>query len=191
LLVDRRVIATGTRVVNVAKVKVHCQMYLTLAIKNLFGVTPGKRKPAWHISVDADRLRFGRMLIWLHRVVAPAVNIIDGVDAMERRGPRGGDMRRIGMLAASPDAVALDRVVTEVLGLDPSKHHALQSAASLEHGAWSMEQIDVRGAAIEELRVRDFKEAPVANLGFSVPRPARSLIRQVFLRSFPQHVRSQ
>lgn len=189
LLIDRRCVEPGTRLVNLAKAKVHCQMYVTFAIKNLFGVVSGRRKAMWHISVDGDRRRFGRMLIWLHRLVRPAVNIVDAVDAMERMGPRKGDMRRVGLLAAAVDAVALDRVMTEVLGLSPGKHHALQAARELGWGAWDLDQIDVRGEAIDAVRVADFKEAPVADLAFSVPRMIRGFIRQVFLRTFPQHGR--
>jgi uncharacterized protein (DUF362 family) len=189
LLVDRRVMAPGARVVNLGKAKVHCQMYVTFAIKNLFGVVPGRRKAMWHISVDADRQRFGRMLIWLHRAVDPAVNIVDGVDAMERMGPRKGDMRRVGVLVASRDAVALDRVMIEVLGLAPAKHHALRAAEELGHGAWDLDQIELLGTPIDEVRVFDFQEAPVSDLAFSIPRIARGIIRQVFLRAFPQHAR--
>lgn len=189
LLIDRRVLEPGTRVVNLGKAKVHCQMYVTMAIKNLFGVVPGRRKAMWHLSVDGDRRRFGRMLIWLHRVVRPAVSIVDCVDAMERMGPRRGVMRRVGLLAASPDAVALDRVLTEVLGLDPAKHHALRAAEDLGHGAWDLEQIDVRGERLADVRVLGFQEAPVVDLAFSLPRVVRGFIRQVFLRTFPQHAR--
>jgi uncharacterized protein (DUF362 family) len=191
LLIDRRVVEPGTRLVNLGKAKVHCQMYATLAIKNLFGVVPGRRKAMWHISVDADRRRFGRMLVWLHRAVRPAVNIVDCVDAMERMGPRKGDMRRVGLLAASPDAVALDRVLIEVLGFDPAKHHALRAAEELGHGAWDLSQIEVLGERIEDVRVYGFKEAPVADLAFSLPRLLRGFIRQIFLRTFPQHETSR
>jgi uncharacterized protein (DUF362 family) len=187
LLVDRRVMEPGTRVVNLGKAKVHGQMYATFAIKNLFGVVSGRRKAMWHISVDGDRRRFGRMLVWLHRLVQPAVNIVDAIDAMERRGPRKGDMRRVGLLAASTDAVALDRVMIEVLGLDPMKHHALQAAREISHGAWELDQIEIIGEAIESVRVANFVEAVEADLAFSVPRLVRGFIRHLFLRHFPQH----
>jgi uncharacterized protein (DUF362 family) len=189
MIVDRRLIEPGTRVINLPKAKVHGQMYLTLAIKNLFGVIPGKRKPVWHLSVDGDRRRFGRMLLWLHRVVQPAVHIIDCIDAMERRGPRRGDMRRVGLIAASPDAVALDRVITEILGLDWEKHHALQAARDIKQGAWDLEAIDVIGEAIEAVRVEDFKEAQPVDLAFKSPRFVRRLLTRMIYRDFPQHDR--
>ncbi len=187
LLVDPRVMEPGTRLINLAKAKVHGQMYASLAIKNLFGVVAGRRKAMWHISVDADRRRFGRMLIWLHRLVKPAAHIVDAVDAMERRGPRHGDLRRVAVIAAATDAVALDRVLAEVLGLDPAKHHALQAARELGEGMWDLDQIEVVGETIAAMRVEGFREAAEADLAFSMPRMMRGFIRQIFLRTFPKH----
>jgi uncharacterized protein (DUF362 family) len=189
LVIDGRLIEPGTRVINLPKAKVHGQMYVTLAIKNLFGAICGKRKPLWHVSVDTDRVRFGRMLMWIHHVIQPALHVIDCIDAMERRGPRGGDMRRVGVIAASCDAAALDRVIVEVLGLDPEKHHALLAARELGMGATDLDRIEVLGEAIDAVRVEGFHEARQVDLGFNLPRPLRFLLRRVLMRRFPQHDR--
>ncbi|MBN1477841.1 DUF362 domain-containing protein [Candidatus Sumerlaeota bacterium] len=187
LVIDRRLIEPGTRIINLPKAKVHGQMYVTLAIKNLFGAICGKRKPLWHVSVDADRVRFGRMLVWLHRVIQPALHVIDCIDAMERKGPRGGDMRRVGLIAASCDAAALDRVIVEVLGLDPERHHALVAARQLGMGATELDEISVLGEAIDAVRVEGFQEARQTDLAFHIPRPLRFLMLRVLMRGVPQH----
>ena len=42
------------RIINLPKVKSHCQMTMTLCIKNLFGLVIGKRKPALHCLVKIN-----------------------------------------------------------------------------------------------------------------------------------------
>jgi len=48
-------------IINMPKVKSHCQMEMTLAIKNLFGLVIGKRKPVLHCLVKNDKIKFGKM----------------------------------------------------------------------------------------------------------------------------------
>ncbi|MEO1134183.1 MAG: DUF362 domain-containing protein, partial [Cyanobacteria bacterium J06639_1] len=45
-------------VINLPKVKSHCQLTVTLAVKNLFGCVPGKMKAWWHMEAGKDKLRF-------------------------------------------------------------------------------------------------------------------------------------
>jgi uncharacterized protein (DUF362 family) len=61
------------QIINLPKVKSHCQMTMTLGIKNLFGLVIGKRKPALHCLVKNDKLKFGKMLIDIARHVDPCL----------------------------------------------------------------------------------------------------------------------
>ncbi|GIT65386.1 MAG: hypothetical protein Ct9H300mP23_10130 [Nitrospinota bacterium] len=44
------------RIINLPKIKSHCQMGMTVAIKNLFGLVIGKRKPILHCLVKNDKI---------------------------------------------------------------------------------------------------------------------------------------
>ena len=70
------------RIINLPKVKSHCQMTMTLGIKNLFGLVIGKRKPVLHCLVKNDKIKFGKMLIDIARHVNPCLTIVDGIQAM-------------------------------------------------------------------------------------------------------------
>ncbi|MBF0567131.1 MAG: DUF362 domain-containing protein [Nitrospirae bacterium] len=107
-------------VINLPKLKTHTQMGLTLAVKNLFGTVVGVRKPDWHFKIGENRELFAELLVTICRTIRPAVNVIDGILALEGDGPgSGGTPRHLGVLIASDDALSLDMAVCEMLDVDP------------------------------------------------------------------------
>ena len=107
-------------VLNLAKLKTHTQMMLTLGVKNLFGCIVGLKKPEWHMRTGVDRHMFGRLITSIYEAVAPAYTIIDGVLAMEGQGPgKSGTPREMGLLLGGKSAHAVDHVVCLNVGLDP------------------------------------------------------------------------
>ncbi|MGA7877128.1 MAG: DUF362 domain-containing protein [Desulfoferrobacter sp.] len=106
-------------IINLPKLKTHSQMLLTLGVKNLFGCVVGMRKPQWHLRAGVDRKMFAQLLMCIYRTLRPAITILDGILAMEGQGPgRGGIPKHLGVLMASDDAVALDKTVCTMLGVD-------------------------------------------------------------------------
>lgn len=107
-------------VLNLAKLKTHTQMMLTLGVKNLFGCIVGLKKPEWHMRTGVDRHLFGRLIVSVYEAVAPAYTIVDGILAMEGQGPgKSGRPRELGMLIGGQSAHAVDHVVCLKVGLDP------------------------------------------------------------------------
>ncbi|MFN5980820.1 MAG: DUF362 domain-containing protein, partial [Pseudanabaena sp.] len=98
-------------VINLPKVKSHMQLTLTLGVKNLFGCVPGKMKAWWHMEAGKDVNRFAQMLIETARTINPELTIIDGIIGHEGNGPSAGEPKELGVLAASRDVFALDRVM--------------------------------------------------------------------------------
>jgi uncharacterized protein (DUF362 family)/ferredoxin len=107
-------------VINLAKLKTHVMMRMTLGVKNMFGCVIGLEKTRWHYRAGIDRDLFARLLVQICGAVNPAVTIIDGVLALEGQGPgKGGTPRHIGMIAAGTDPVALDFAVARMAGCPP------------------------------------------------------------------------
>lgn len=104
--------------VSLPKLKTHALMRMTGAVKNQFGCISGVRKGEFHARMP-DAERFAQMLVDLTRLLRPRLYIMDGVVGMEGNGPRGGDPRRLHVLLASEDPVALDAVVCRIVHLDP------------------------------------------------------------------------
>ena len=109
-------------VINVAKLKTHAQMLLTLGVKNIFGCIIGFSKPEWHLRAGVDRDIFAKLLVQIYEAVKPSLTILDGILAMEGDGPgKSGTPRETGVIAGSRSALALDPAVCSMLGLERDK----------------------------------------------------------------------
>ena len=73
--------------VNLPKVKAHSQMFVTLAVKNLFGIVVGMRKGLAHMKNGVSHEKFADLMLDLVELLPPQVSMIDGVVAMHRQGP--------------------------------------------------------------------------------------------------------
>jgi uncharacterized protein (DUF362 family)/Pyruvate/2-oxoacid:ferredoxin oxidoreductase delta subunit len=116
-------------IINVPKLKTHSQMLFTLGVKNLFGAIVAQRKAEWHHMVGLDRKTFASLHLDIYLTLGPALTILDGVWGMEGHGPANGQPRRLNLIAASQDAVALDVSVCHLLGV-PLRSFPLYRAAS-------------------------------------------------------------
>ena len=119
-------------VINLAKLKTHSQMRLTLAVKNLFGCVVGMRKPEWHMRAGVDVDLFARLLVQIHYAIAPAVNLVDGVLAMEGDGPgKGGTPRQLGLIFGGTDAAAVDAAISKAICFPPAELPTHRAAVAL------------------------------------------------------------
>jgi len=108
--------------VNLPKIKAHCQVLVSLAVKNYFGTVVGWRKPWLHAKHGDSGNRFEAMLVDLLGVLPAGVSLADGVVAMHGSGPvKGGRPHALGLLAGAVNPVALDTALLGVLAIDPSR----------------------------------------------------------------------
>ena len=149
-------------VINVAKLKTHALVGLTAAVKNVFGCVVGNQKKRYHREYPLP-LAFSRLLIDVYLAVKPAFSIIDAVVAMEGTGPRRGKARRLGLLMASPNAVALDSVAAEITGFRPEQVTTVAVARELKLPGSNLAEIQIKGLTIEECRINDFDQGPAAS----------------------------
>jgi len=106
--------------------KTHALTYFTGAIKNQWGCLPQYNRILMHMHLDP-------LLATLHRVLNPRLAIMDGIIAMEGRGPANGKPRRMDVVLGSRDSVALDATAMRLIGLAParSRHVVLTAEAGL------------------------------------------------------------
>ncbi len=169
------------RIINLPKVKSHCQMTLTLAIKNLFGLVIGKRKPVLHCLVKNDKVKFGKMLIDIARHVNPCLTLADGVEAMQGQGPLQGTPYPLGIMIASSDMTALDRVTAELLKIPLGKVYALEAARLKGYGNYNLEEMEFSGVADPlGLAVSDFQTARAMDISFNPYRVMKSFLKQFY-----------
>ncbi|MFH1731183.1 MAG: DUF362 domain-containing protein [Planctomycetota bacterium] len=166
-----RAVTEADAVINLPKVKTHQQMFLTLAVKNLFGCIVGKEKIAWHMNAGRDAALFARLLVEVCQSVAPRLSIADGVLGMEGTGPSHGAPRWFRFIAASADPFALDAVLTSQLGFRLADLPVLAAADAarsdgLPVGPTDLNHIDIVGCGTGGLRAARVRPPVMGRLMF-------------------------
>jgi uncharacterized protein (DUF362 family) len=106
---------------NLPRVKAHNQLYVSLAVKNYFGVVAGWRK-ALHHAINGDVAnRFEELLADLPGLFPATFSLLDGIVAMHRTGPMRGEAFPLRLIGAAANPVALDSVLLRILKADFSK----------------------------------------------------------------------
>lgn len=142
-------------VISLPKLKTHSAAVYTGAIKNMFGSIPGHRKSDYHRM--APKLRdFAELLVDIFTATKPALTIMDAIIGMEGNGPSAGNPRKIGLVLASSDGVALDAVASKIIGLEPMKIHTTAIAHQRGLGVGDLARIEILGEKLADVRIPDF-----------------------------------
>lgn len=156
-------------IVNLPKLKTHCQMRLTLAVKNLFGTVVGTRKTQWHYAVGLDRRRFADVMLDILVSLPPVLTILDGVIGMEGHGPSNGKPRSFGLIASSTDATALDAALCHMIGQPPAEYPITAAALARGIGDVGLNDVEWRGDFSPETRFENVDIPALDSLGL-MPR---------------------
>lgn len=102
-------------VISVPVAKHHGSTTVTLCMKNYMGVIENRRK--FHQDLPG-------CIRDMTAYMKPRLSVLDAVRILTANGPTGGDLKdvkRVNIVAAATDIVALDAFGCEVLGYDPAK----------------------------------------------------------------------
>jgi uncharacterized protein (DUF362 family)/NAD-dependent dihydropyrimidine dehydrogenase PreA subunit len=140
--------------INLPKFKTHEFTYLTGAVKNLFGVIPGKVKEGYHAKLKNIH-NFAEMLIDLLACVKPGLTIVDAIVGMDGDGPLSGRPRELGLLVAGENALSVDILLAKVIGVDPRRIPYIGAAVGRNLCSGDLD-VEILGDALESVRVSDF-----------------------------------
>jgi uncharacterized protein (DUF362 family) len=118
--------------------KTHALTYFTGALKNQWGCLPQYDRILYHRYLDP-------LLASLHRLLRPRFALMDGILGMEGRGPANGKPRRMDLILASRDSVALDASAMRLVGLDPTRARHVVLAARDHLGSMEEAAITLDG----------------------------------------------
>jgi len=169
-------------IINVPKMKTHGLLTLTGGVKNMFGAVVGKHKAEAHFK-HIKPSDFASYIIKIFIRVKPALTIMDGIVAMEGDGPAAGKLRKAGLILASPDAVALDAVYADIVGLEPERVLTTVYAGDMNLGTSKLSDIQILGESIEKVKLKDFK-LPEASFIYNAPEWAIRIFGTV-IKTFP------
>ena len=178
-------VAEADGVIDLCKMKTHVLMSMTGAVKNLFGVIPGLSKVGYH-ATHPDHETFADVLLDLTGYVKPRLSLMDGILAMEGDGPgSSGTPRQAGLLLAAANPLALDTAAGAIMNLPRQDNPVLLAAERRGLTPCRMEDVELIGGTVEELRMADYKfpASTKSNLmDFLGPlaRPAERLCKKAF-----------
>jgi len=145
-------------VISLPKFKTHGLTVMTGAVKNCYGYLPGAQKAKLHKAAGTAE-RFHEMMVEVFKLRIPDLFIVDAVVGMEGNGPASPDLRDIGRILASDNAVALDAVIATMMGCDPGRLRFLQKAKAEGLGDYVLGNIEIDG---DLAVIPDFKLPPLS-----------------------------
>jgi len=128
--------------ISIAKLKTHVFERISCVLKNQFGCIPQKQKAAFHPYLS-------QILLALNRLVRTDLCIIDGITAMEARGPTAGVARRTNLIIVGKDPVAVDSVASRIMGITPESVPHLKYAA--KHHLGDIHNIEIFGERLSSI----------------------------------------
>ena len=121
------------------------------------------------------------MLIDIARHVNPCLTIVDGIQAMQGQGPLNGSDYPLGVMGASTDMTALDRIFADLLNIPLDKVYALQAARIKQFGQFHLEHMGISGPVdYMSFAVKDFKQAYPLDISFNPLRILKSFFKQFY-----------
>lgn len=152
-----RAVLDADVIISLPKFKTHGLTVITGAIKNSYGFLPGAQKAKLH-KIAGTPKRFHELLVDVFNLRVPDLILMDAVVGMEGNGPASPDLRDIGLILASDNAVALDGVVATLMGCDPGLLRFLQKGKEIGLGDYDPDMNNIVGKLKP---IADFKLPPL------------------------------
>ena len=151
-------------IVSVARAKTHDCVFCTLTIKNMMGTVPhvdhqwihgGSVGPNGSVETAIkSNYVLSKNLVTIFEKVGVNLGVVDGYVGMEGDGPIDGTPVYLGLAAAGLDCVAVDAVMTNVMGFDPRKKGDVYLADEKGLGVGDLNRINVVGEKMAKVRMR-------------------------------------
>jgi uncharacterized protein (DUF362 family) len=127
------------KVINVPIAKTHSISRLTLGMKNWMGVMGGWRGRI-HQRVDES-------IVDLTMFIKPVLTVLDAVRILTDNGPQGGDLadvKRLDMVIAGTDAVAVDAYGATLFGMKPAELGCVRIGHRIGLGSMELEKMKIK-----------------------------------------------
>ncbi|MEW6261686.1 MAG: DUF362 domain-containing protein [Thermodesulfobacteriota bacterium] len=167
-----RAIMEADVVISLPKFKTHGLTVMTGAIKNSYGLLPGAQKARLH-RASGRAEKFHEAIVDVFRLRVPDLFIMDAIVGMEGNGPTSSELRNIGLMLASDNAVALDATVARLMGLEPDRLRFLRRARELGLGDYDPAAIEIVGR-LEP--IPDFKLPPLGGEAIATSEVIRDIM---------------
>ena len=162
------------KIINIPKLKTHMMMAFSGAVKNMFGIVPGRHKTEYHFRFK-DENDFASALVDICLFARPVLSVMDAITGMEGQGPTNGRPRHIGLILAGAEPWAVDLAAVQVVGLDAKKVPILRECANRKLCGMAPDEGDICGERLQDVAIKGFQKPPnmvAANIyDWMLPRP--------------------
>lgn len=166
-------------ILNVPKLKVHCQMTMSGAVKNLFGCVVGFRKAMAHNKLGHSHEVFRSMLMDVYEALPQTFHLMDAVRPLHKDGPIKGVPFQLGLLSASENGIAIDSAAYAILGLLPHQVPLWEEALMRGMKGADLTEIDYPLEGPELFDPTGFEMSPERPLDFHAMRIIKGRIRSI------------
>jgi uncharacterized protein (DUF362 family) len=169
------------KIINLPKFKSHQQLVATFAVKNMFGCVSGKQKAFWHFLNGGQEELFCELLIEVYKILSPAFTLIDGIVAMDGRGPIQGRARPLGLLIGGLEPISCELVCARLAGFEPDDIPIIKTARKIGFGCAELSDIEILGERLDDCLCSDFVPAQRIPIRFSLLHVCKSVCKQMAL----------
>ncbi len=135
------IMAKANWLISVPKIKAHTLCTVGGTMKNQFGCNPHPPKTIYH-------KRLADNVVDLNVAFRPNLVVVDGIVAMEGRGPVDGLPVKLNTLIIGRDAVAVDCLIARIVGTNPDNVEYLTKARKRGVGTGFYEVVGVNPAEL-------------------------------------------
>jgi len=146
--------------INVPKLKLMRETYITCAMKNIFGCIASPRKIVYHPFLN-------EAIVGINKILHPHLTIVDGLIALGRLP------FKLDLIMASIDPFSVDWVASRIMGYSPSRIRFLRTA--MEEKLGNPNGIKTRGESIIEFKKKCPKTNP--SLAKFLPKAQLQLLK--------------
>jgi predicted dehydrogenase/uncharacterized protein (DUF362 family) len=133
--------------INIPKVKT-CNIehtFITIAMKNMFGVLANKEKPKLHSKLM-------EILVFINHTIRQNLIVVDGIVGMQGLGPIQGTPVNLNLIISGLNPVAVDTVCCHVMGINPYAVETLWKAYKAGVGEVDINEIEVLGESVGDVK---------------------------------------
>ena len=143
--------------VTLPKLKTHELTLLTGAVKNQYGLIPGKGKKEIHMRAPKPALLADAVLD-VYSAARPHLAVMDAITGMEGKGPAAGDPRHMRLVLAGEDCLAVDAVAAKIMGFGRDAVDTIRLGRERGIGIGRLAEIKLLGLPLAEAIVPGFKK---------------------------------
>lgn len=133
--------------VNLPKLKTNDFVYISVAMKNMFGILANKKRSRFHKSL-------AEVLVYINRLLRQDLIVVDGIVGMEGLGPINGSPVQLGLIISGLNPVTVDAVCCYIMEINPYAVEPLWKAFKAGVGEINIKHIQVIGETIDNVKIK-------------------------------------